>query len=318
MTARAVAGAMALVLGAACSATGGTSTLLMRPNALLGSQIAPQAKRRDLLYVSNGGSDAVTVYSYPDGEYLGALYGFDTPYGQCTDKHGDVFITDFNGAKILEYAHGGSTPEAVLVDSDEHPAGCSIDPINGDLAVSNSYTLGYEAGSISIYPNDGRNGFGAPRTYSDSKFFHLYFCGYDNRGDLFVDGLSGRSNDFEFAELPAGGKSFTAIKLKVRIQSPGGVQWDGRYVTVGDAGSAPSMIYQFDIRGSVGVKEGATPLRDTSYVTQYFIDGSTIVGPAPSISVVGFWSYPAGGAPSRTIGDGLDDPTGLTISRAQR
>jgi hypothetical protein len=105
------------------------------------SWMLPEAKREDLLYISDAGNDTVTAYSYPRGRLVGTLGGFDFPYGQCVDKVGDVFITNTNASNILEYPHGSSSPTATIGDAGEHPAGCSVDPLNGDLAVNNTYTV---------------------------------------------------------------------------------------------------------------------------------------------------------------------------------
>ena len=65
----------------------------------------------------------------------------NSPYGECVDKAGDVFVADFGGntgtPAILEYAHGGTKPIATLSDPGYYPESCSIDPTTGNLAVTN-------------------------------------------------------------------------------------------------------------------------------------------------------------------------------------
>jgi hypothetical protein len=61
------------------------------------SWMLPDARRRSrLLYVSDG-SGVVYVYDYKSGEPAGKLTGFQYPFGQCVDKKGDVWITNFQG-----------------------------------------------------------------------------------------------------------------------------------------------------------------------------------------------------------------------------
>ena len=67
-----------------------------------------------------------------------------------------------------------------------------------------------------------------------------YFLGYDKTGNLFVDGYDS-SYKFHYAELPAGGSSFTDITLSQTPVGSGNVQWDGKYMAVGDTAST---IYQ--------------------------------------------------------------------------
>jgi hypothetical protein len=278
------------------------------------SWMLPDARRHDLLYVSNWGTSTVTVYTYPQGSPVGTLTGFTQPYGECVDKHGDVFITNNNASDILEYPHGSSSPSATISDADEHPAGCSINPINGDLAVNNAYTVSNEAGSISLYHYSGKHGWSFPKVYSDSNFFYMYFCGYDNKGDLFVDGFTAYDGSVVLAVLPAGHKTFTDLKLQQAINVPGGVMWDGRYMTLVDSGLQPSVVYRFVAKAGTATVVGSTSLSGSD-VVQYWIDGNRIVGPQPNSDSVGIWSYPAGGQAITSITQDLEGPAGLTISR---
>ncbi len=119
------------------------------------SWIAPEAKRRGLLYISDGSTYDVYVYAYPGGKLVGTLTGFTEPAGECVDKVGDVFITSqtFSGTgTIYEYAHGGTQPIQTLNDAAGNPRGCSVDRTTGNLAVSNFASLS-GGGSVSIYTN---------------------------------------------------------------------------------------------------------------------------------------------------------------------
>ena len=70
----------------------------------------PEAKRNNLLYVSDQGKRRIDVFSYPGGKLVGTLYGFVGPAGECTDGAGDVFIVDGGNYDIVEYADAGKTP----------------------------------------------------------------------------------------------------------------------------------------------------------------------------------------------------------------
>ena len=84
---------------------------------------------------------------------------------------------------------------------------------------------------------------GVPKKYKDSNFLAADFCGYDSHGNLFVD-ASGYSSAFAFAELPRGGSALKNITLSRSVDSPGGVQWDGTFVAIGDVGKG--TIYRTD------------------------------------------------------------------------
>jgi hypothetical protein len=239
------------------------------------------------------------------------------PYGECIDNSGDVFITNFNGSNILEYRHGSVTPKEIISDSGEHPAGCSVDPTTGNLAVNNSYTVSNEAGSISLYKYNPRHRWGAPTIYSDSSFTYMYFCGFDASGNLFVDGYTSYGGSFILAVLPAGSGTFTNLSLDQTIEVPGGIMWDGQYMTLADSGISPSAIYRFTVSGSTATVVGSTTLSGSD-VVQYWVSGSKVVGPQPKTSSVGIWDYPAGGGAVQTVTDGLHAPGGLTISPSRR
>jgi hypothetical protein len=275
------------------------------------SWMAPDAKKKDLLYVSDVGTDDVYVYSYPKGTLKGTLTGFTNPVGECVDKTGDVFITDFFSSNILEFAHGGTSPIATLSDPGYYPTGCSVDPTTGNLAVTNEETaVGSGQGDVAIY----KDAKGSPKAhYADPHIYYMYFCGYDNAGNLFVDGQTSDSA-FGFGKLPSGGSSFTNITLNQSIAYPGGVQWDGKNTAVGD--EQTGVIYEFTIKRKKGTKVGSTPLVGASAVYQFWIQGAKVVAPSEDTQSVMIYNYPAGGSATKTI-TGLDSPAGATVSRAK-
>jgi hypothetical protein len=318
--------ALSLIAAAALlSGCGGSQPLIGAPGAMAqsvtggaqarrhsGSWMLPEAKRSTLLYVSDAQDNEVTVYTFPSGHVVGALDGFNGPYGECVDNAGHVFITSDNGSQIFEYPHGGTSPIATISDPGEHPAGCSINPVTGQLAVNNAYTVSNHAGSISLYTYRRRHGWGFPKMYTDAAFFYMYFCGYDNRGNLYVDGYSAYDGTFELAVLPAGRKTFTNLTLDQAINVPGGIMWDGRYMSIGDSGLSVSPIYRFEVRGTSASVVGETTLSGPN-VNQFWINGDTVAGPEQGNETVGIWTYASGKA-IRSITGELDWPNGLTVS----
>ncbi|HEY2554517.1 MAG TPA: hypothetical protein VGI15_04630, partial [Candidatus Cybelea sp.] len=196
------------------------------------SWVLPDAKKQDLLYVSDLEAQEVFIYAYRGKKLVGTLGGFFNPEGLCVDKKGNVWVTNDTSDgnhQVIEYAHGGTTPLQTLTDPDGRVNGCAVNPVTGDLAVTNFWGPTERAGGVSIYPHGG----GSPAAYSDPNIYYYYYCGYDDKGDLFVDGL-GYGSETGFAELPAGGSAFVDIALPETIYLPGGVQWDGQYMAVGD------------------------------------------------------------------------------------
>ncbi|MBV8343580.1 MAG: hypothetical protein JO190_01130 [Candidatus Eremiobacteraeota bacterium] len=272
------------------------------------SWAAPGSASADLLYVSDVGTNKVNVYSYPAGKLEEVLSGFSRPQALCTDASGDVFVPDAIASKIYEYQHGAKEPKVVLSDPGEQPGDCAVDPVTGTLAVTNVSTPYTGPGDLVVYA-DAR---GAPRKLKDSKITYYLYCGYDPRGNLYLDGMS--SGNFEFAELPKGSSTFTNITLNKTFPYPGAVQWDGHDVAVGDYES--NAIYQFKISGQRGTKVGTTHLGGSSYAIGFWIAGSTVIGPNDDSGTVMFWKYPAGGTHTEDI-KGLKNPWGAVVSSAK-
>jgi hypothetical protein len=302
------------------------TTLVVRSNTSPAAPVdrrrawmAPGAKGMNLLYVSDiDASNDVYVYSYPKGTLVGQLTGFNEPQGECADRAGDVFVTNTNDANILEYGHGGTTPIATLADPGEYPVGCSVDSVTGDLAVTNKFGYGTTEGSLEIY----KKAKGTPTRFEDPDVFFMYFCGYDDQGNLFIDGAP-VSGDFAFAELPKGKRLFTNITLNQTFEFPGGVQWDGKHIAVGNQAGyyeQANVIFQFTISGSSGTAVGATQLDGSCDVVQFWIVGKRVIGPDYCDNDVGFWKYPAGGNKIKVIlGNGRSQggPIGSVVSAAK-
>ena len=203
---------------------------------------------------------------------------------------------------------------------DQLPVDCSVDPITGNLAVSNVETAQGSQGSVSIY-TDAK---GSPTMYTDPDIAEVYFLGYDNRGNLFLDGVPDTAAGFLFAELRKGAGTFTNITLNQNIETPGGVLWDGTHVAVGD--SHNPVMYRFTISGSTGTKVGSTPITGFNGVNQFWKEGTRVVvieASAGSGFGVGFWKYPAGGRAIKILKlpkprpPAIHEPSGAAISLSE-
>src|SRR5579883_1977888 len=131
----------ALIATALTGCSAGAQTVPVRL-----AQLAPKSifaatgarKSSYVLYVGVTEGGAVDAYDFKSGELLGsASEGFQFPDGLCGDKKGDVYAVDYNAATITEFAAGTLTVIKTLADSTGYPIGCSVNPKNGDLAVTN-------------------------------------------------------------------------------------------------------------------------------------------------------------------------------------
>jgi hypothetical protein len=271
------------------------------------SWMDPDVKRKPLTYIADQGTN--DVYVYADKTLVGTLTGLNEPSGECVDKAGNVFVTNFGASTIVEFAHGGAAPIATLDDTGFLPLGCSVDPTTGNLGVTDRVNSQFQQGDVAVYPNAQ----GTPTRYTNPSMYYYEFCGYDDKGNLFLDG-STHVSAVLFAELPAGGSSLELVTLNRAIGFPGGVQWDGKHVAVGDQ-NVP-VIYQFAISGSGGTEAGSTTLAGGSQVTQFWIQGrgrrEHVIGPNAGGANTMFWKYPAGGNATKTIVG--HEPVGVTVS----
>ena len=259
------------------------------------SWMAPDAKSGALLYVSDAKSNEVLVYSYPQGEQVGTLSGFGNPRSECVDKAGNVWIADTGGDDVVEFPHGGSQP-LVSLDVAGAPAGCSVDPVNGNLAVSG----GVSGLTVSIFRHT-QHGWGSPTRYLDAAMSAAGFCSYDGSGNLFVDGVDAQGA-FALAELRPLKKQLERLNTRQQFKAPGQVGWDGSAIAIEDAGVSPSAIHRFTIGSKGHVTEiGTTTLDGSKSVREFWIGGGTLVGPDQLRDRVGFWNYPDGGQPVTTI-----------------
>ncbi|MGA8533071.1 MAG: hypothetical protein WB615_03055 [Candidatus Tumulicola sp.] len=259
-----------------------------------------------LLYISDQTAREVFVFSYPYYKVKGELTGFTLPLGECVDKAGNVFVTDGTGDRILKYAHGGMSPVATLKDPGDDASGCAVDPTSGNLAVANLYSHGNQLGNVAIY----KDAEGGPiARYADVNISEMYFCGYDNAGNLFIAG-TGSGGGFRFGELARGARSIKDISLDTNIVAPGGVQWDGYHVAVGD--EYTGVVYRFQINGTNGKELNKTTLAPS--VTGFWIQRPNIIGPNFTRSNVGIWGYPAGGTAKKILSGKFQNPIGAVVS----
>lgn len=302
-------GAFAALLGG-CG--GSQAALGASPQPLARNKAAVRpAPESALLYVADQ-TGTIRFYSYPQLERKGALTGFSSPRGLCSDLAGDVYVTDYQANLIYEYRHGRKHHARVLKlpFAKRGPFACSVDPTTGDLAVVSYYDglFVYKAAS------------GTPVEYESPRFDRYYYAAYDNSGDLFVDGTR-PDNNFRFVlgELPHSASTIEALKVNRTLRFPGGVFWDGQHLAVADYYDA--VVYEFSISGKDAIEAGSTPLQSgAQQIGTFYIDGTTLIAPSLGYGTsdppaVLFFDYPQGGTATKSLTRGVGYPAAVTISR---
>lgn len=309
-------------LAAASSGCGGSA---MTPRAgqsfANASRMAFNAASKDLLYVSDQGSNMVYVYSYPVGKLVDTLTTLWQPAGICVDRDQNVWIVESNFSTLVEFAHGAKTAlRRIVVPQASYLFGCSVDATTGDLAVTD---LGgaFASGAVLVFANAA----GKPKIHQNANLQTVYFCGYDDKGNLFVDGLDFKGN-FALVKLAHGG-GMTSMSLDRPVAFPGGIEWDGKYLAIGDReyqGGHHSAIYEVSATRSAGRVVAITPLDGSCDVLQFSIpklgngtsnpQGDRLVAPDVCKGNAGVYKYPSGGAPLRTLGS-FSYPVAAALSK---
>jgi|ERR1700678_1871671 len=291
------------------------------------SWMSPNAKKNvgnALMYVSNFGTDDVSVYTYKNiGEttvLAGALTGFTKPGVPCTDNNGNVFVPDYGAAKIYEYAHGATSPTQVLSDPTGYPVSCSVDLSTGNLAVAN-FGPATANGNVAIFPQ----ATGTPTTTFAANVAHPAFVGYTPTGALYVDGVD-TTGAFQMATLPSGSSAFSPVTITgATLYSPGAIVWGGSFLLVGDQmyqNQPTSAVYQMCVCSSTTLtKNGVAPIVGSTDVIGFWKRGggstaTRIIAPDYGNSANGVIIYdPNAQKMTNNITDGVSQPVGATISQ---
>jgi hypothetical protein len=313
----------------------GTSSVMPQTFAIAErghSWMLPEAKSDSLLYISNTDSGTVSVYSYHSHQLVGTLTGFTHPEGQCVDAPGDVWITD--GANLVEYAHGGSLPMKTLrVRSGAGALGCSVAP-DGDLAVSTPLHTEVPW-AILVY----KSARGLPSAYTNHECEILGSPGYDNHGNLYVEGSHKRQTRGgseeqvgSVCELPSEGKRLSSVvfgkrgRRGVNVSAySSSVMWDGKHLVFGIIMNQTRLYRTIELAGGNLDLVGYTELKnstcsfDEEYALNFFLVGASNApsnhreanaalsgnedGICPNENFSA-WKYPAGGKQRWSLDNG--------------
>jgi hypothetical protein len=268
------------------------------------------AHQQPLLYVS-GVDGTLSMFSYPKRKLVGTISSNYGAQGLCTDSQGNVYVATPEGYEIVVYPHGGLFPIDVISEEQYEvlPVGCAVDPKSGNLAVVNA------EGSVEIY----KDITGPPQGY-DLGLAEAFYDAYDANGDLFVSGQS--AGKFALAELPAGSLSSKLISVNSPVTVGSGITLSGSNLLLETSGaSGTTLLLTVKISGTSGsiVKKTTLKVEANSTPPEFIVDagprGSTFIEPTSFNEDVGFFHYPKGGRPAKTLNAVGTDLVGVAISR---
>jgi hypothetical protein len=301
-----VAAATAMLTGC------GGAPATLSPNAVS----APQTSSADLLYVANElAANGVSILTFPQGRPVATITNIGGPQGICSDTSGNVWVSAYDTSNhkfyLYKFVHGGTKPiETVRVPGGSW--GCTIDPTTGDLATWVPFAG--SAGEVDVFPGARQ---GKPIVYHTN--FEPVAGTYDDRGNIFADGIV-NSGDFIFEELAKGSKSFAIVRLNKPALNPGSVQWDGKYVVVGNGYlSEGPVLYRVQVSGNRGKVVQSVHLQSLTSPARFWIQDGNVVASQRAYTVrrIGLYAYPAGGK-RLDVFSGFHNPMGMTVSVAPK
>ena len=257
-------------------------------------------------WVSNSEDSSLVQFDYPKSdESIGEITAGGAQ-GECTDATygaGKTYfwVVESDVGSVDEYTYDGKGPVKTL--NVTGGAGCAMDPKTGNLAVT---ILG--SGDVVIFANAGGSG-----SEIRDGLLETYYDGYDDRGNLFADGFN-EADEPALAELKNGSSAFTQLALSNSVGFPGGVQWDGKYITLDD--QKTGEIYGYACHGYSCALEQTVVLSGSSDCTQTWIGYGNAFCPDAGAEDVEVYEYPAGGSPIAILTGPADLPIGaVQVSR---
>jgi hypothetical protein len=289
------------------------------------SWVSPDAHGKPrLLFISDDGTNDINIYTMPAMVLKGQLTGFDEPQGMCTDKSGNIWVTNTGTNQVMQLSRTGSLLKT-LSDPTGFPVGCAVNRANGDLAVTNIIGNPSGNGNVVVYAD----ATGTPTQYSNPSVTEYFFPAYDNNGNLFVDGAG--ASGYALTELPGGSSTLSIVTISGgTLFFPGGVNWNtaNSSLVLGDQecnGAFASCQYSATVSGGVATITGVTDLLDLSGQPAGDVDQATIapqgrymaggiISSDSNPSSVDRWAFPAGGVPTNFNDTTVSEPIGAAIS----
>jgi hypothetical protein len=264
------------------------------PLTALSRSPIPRALRRTpprLWYLSVLPSNTIAAYTLPGLKSVYSISGLAGPQGMCTvGKH--FWVANSGADDLLEFSYHGTRSIKTLSVAGTPLASCAVDPTTGNVAAGTLY-----GADVFIW----KHAKGSPMPYVvPSPCESVYFAGYDNSESLFADCID-TSGHGGLYELPKGNGMFERLAVNQSIGFPGGVQWDGKYLAVGDQTSGPNVIYRFSCAGSTCTNEGTVSLEGTVDCVQAWIHKAIVVCDDYFTGDAYLWHYPTGGSPFESI-----------------
>jgi hypothetical protein len=269
------------------------------------SFVNPDAVGKPLIFASNSLGSAhhsvVDIYLQKGkNKMVGQITGLYGPRGMATDKADNVYIESEGDSKVFVYAPPYSgAPVLTLDDSGWFPYDVAVSPqgVVGVANLCNAPSCGSN-GSVTFYAKHSTN---ICATVTNSNFYSVQDVGFDNKGNLYVDGFISYPSIPFVGEIKGGchATKITFLKTTNSISSPSGIKVDkADRIAILDVGNKALYSYDPPKKSSLGSPISTIQLSgfNTLYAFAFEASGRDVyVGAADSSGYrVAEYSYPAG------------------------
>lgn len=166
------------------------------------------------LFVSDLGANDVDIFANAGFTNAGSISdSIEGPDGDWVDKHGNLYVANYKGRSITEYARGANTPTFTYASGMGDPVGVTTD------ALGNVYEADFAGGYVNEY-NQGTDTVVA----SCSPGGSVEGVAVDPSGNVFVDYFNGSLGSF--VKYAGGLSGCAGTVLGVTIGYPGGMVMD--------------------------------------------------------------------------------------------
>jgi hypothetical protein len=267
----------------------------------------PDATGLKELGVSDFGSNEVILLNQkykPAGKPITATDGLSGPDGEFVDTTGNLFVANYAGVNVEEFALGSTTASTTYSSGLTDPVDVTTDT-NGNVYVADN------AGRLVVEYAPGAS---AP-SFSCSTGLETDGVAVDNKGDVFVSGNANDSGQGSIIEYTGGLSGCAGTTLGITLGYAGGLQID----TKGDL-IACDQFAGVDIipKPYTAISSTITGAVDAFHIA-LTKNNKTLYIADPDMADVLVDSFPAGKT-VKTLGaaQGLTDPAGVATYPFQK
>jgi hypothetical protein len=230
--------------------------------------ISSDAKKKNLLYVSDEGDNLIDIFSVPSYSKVGEIVsGIDQPEGIATDKKGDLYVSNLSADTITVYKRGATSPYRILTESDG--------PDDVAVATNGYVVAGDNGGGVDVYAPGATS---PSLRLTNSDIVKVKGVGVDAHNNVYAAGYYGSSSAvkgvvIKFADMSGGGTNLDLLDMS----SAAGVLVDSHNDIVvseynniniyphGDKSPSSTISVGYPDRSALNKKENLIYVPQTSY-----------------------------------------------------